>query len=62
MEGSNQVFAAQQIDAGFAADGGVHLREQGGGNLDDRDAAHEDGGQKAADVAADTAAEGDDDA
>ena len=62
VEGTEEVFAALEVDAGFAADGGVHLSEESGGDLNDGDAAHEDGGEKAADVSADAAAEGDDNA
>ena len=62
VEGTKKVFAALEVDAGFAADGGVHLSEESGGDLNDGDAAHEDGGEKAADVSADAAAEGDDNA
>ncbi len=62
VEGAKEVFAALEVDAGFAADGGVDLSEEGGGDLDDGDASHEDGREEAADVAADASAEGDDDA
>ena len=59
VEAADQVLAADQIDAGLAADGGVHLGEQRGGDLQDGDAAHEDGGQEAAHVVDDAAAESD---
>lgn len=62
VEGAEEVLAALEVDAGFAADGGVDLGKESGGDLDDGDAAHEDGGEEAADVAADAAAEGDEDA
>ena len=60
MEAADQVLADRQVDAGLAADGGVHLRQQRGGDLQHRNAAHEDGGQKSAHVGDDAAAEGDD--
>ena len=59
MEAADQVLAADQIDAGLAADGGIHLRQQRGGDLHYRDAAHEDRGEKSAHVVDDAAAEGD---
>ena len=62
MKAADQVFAGRQIDAGFAADGRVHLRQQRGGNLNHRNAAHEDGGQESRDVGENAAAECDDDA
>ena len=49
---------ASEVDAGLAADGGVDLREEGGGDLDVADAAHVDGGEEAGDVADDAATEG----
>ena len=62
MKRAEQVLAGNQIDAGLAADRGVDLREQRGRDLQHRDAAHEDGGQKAADIRHDAAAESDYDA
>src|SRR5215471_6472475 len=59
IERADEVFAFGQIDAGFAADGAVHLSDQGGGYLDERDAAQIRGGDKAGDVADDTTADGD---
>ena len=61
VEGSGEVFAGGEVDAGLAADGGVDLREGGGGDLDVADAAHVDGGEEAGHVAEDAAAEGDED-
>ena len=49
---------ASEIDAGLAADGGVDLREERGGDLHVADAAHVDGGEEAGDVAEDAATEG----
>ena len=62
VEGAEEVFAAGEIDAGFATNGGVDLGEEGGGDLDDRNAPHEDRREETAHVATDAAAEGDDDA
>ena len=59
IEGSDEVFAGEEVDAGFSADGGVYLGEEGGGDLDVADAAHVDGGEEAGDVADDASAEGD---
>ena len=59
MEAADQVLAADQVDAGLAADGRVHLGQQRGGDLEHRDAAHEDGRQEAGHVVDDAAAEGD---
>ena len=59
VEAADQVLAVEQIYAGFAADSRIDLALQSGGNLQYRDAAHEDGGQKAGHVVHDAAAEGD---
>ena len=48
-----------RVDPVLAADRAVHLRHQGGRDLDEVDAAHEQGGGEARDVADDPAAEGD---
>ena len=40
VEGPDQIFSGAQVDPGFAADGGVHLRQHGGGNLHQFEAAH----------------------
>ena len=58
MEAADEVFAGGEVDAGLAADGGVDLGEESGGDLDVADAAHVDGGEEAGDVADDAAAEG----
>lgn len=62
MEAADEVFAGDEVDAGFATDGGVDLAEEGGGDLEDGHAAEEDGGEEAGDVGDDTAAEADDEA
>ena len=60
-EGADQVLAHGRVDGRLAADGRVDHGEQGGGHLDEADAAHEGGGDVADHVADDAAAEGDDD-
>ena len=59
MEGAEQILAFGEVDPGFAADGGVHLRQKGGGNLHDVNAAHVNGCEEAGDVADNAATEGD---
>ena len=58
VEAADEVFSGDEVDAGFAADGGVDLGEEGGGDLHVADAAHVDGGEEAGDVADDSATEG----
>ena len=60
MEGADQVLAVRRIDAGLAADRGIDLGEERGRDLDEVDAAAQDRGGKAGEVADDAAAEGDD--
>ena len=48
---ADHIFAQRVIDGGFAAHRGIHLRQQGGGNLDERRAALVAGGGKAGHVA-----------
>ena len=62
VERAHQVLAAFQVHAGLAADGRVHLRQQSGGDLQHRNAAHEDGRQESRHVVHHAAAEGDDQA
>ena len=62
MEGADEVFALRVVHPGFAADGGIHLRQQGGRDLQAGDAALVAGSGKACNVANDAAAEGDDEA
>ena len=52
---------ARRLTRGLAADGGIHLRENGGGNLHQVDAAHVERCHQAGDVADHAASEGDDD-
>ena len=59
VECADEVFALGQINAGLAADRGIHLREQRGRNLAQRYAAQEGRGRKAGNVADNTAAERD---
>ncbi len=58
VEAADEVFAGEEVDAGFASDGGVDLCEQGAGELDVADTAHVDGGEEAGDVADDASTEG----
>ena len=60
MKGADQVLAGFEIDADFAADRAVHLRQQGGGHLHERDAAQINRGDKSGQIAHDAAAQGDD--
>ena len=46
VKGADQVLALGMIDAHLSPDGAVHLRQQRGGDLDDRDAAKIGGGGK----------------
>ena len=62
MEGADEVFALRVVHPGFAADGGIHLRQQGGRDLQAGDAALVAGSGKACNVANDAAAKGDDEA
>ena len=57
---ADQIFALRQVDARFAADRGIHLREQGGRDLAERHAAQEGRRGKAGDVAHHAAAQRDD--
>ena len=58
VEAADEIFSCGEVDAGFAADGGVDLGEESGGDLHVADAAHVDGGEEAGDVADDAATEG----
>ena len=62
MESADEVFALRVVHPGFAADGGIHLRQQGGRDLQAGDAALVAGSGKACNVANDAAAKGDDEA
>ena len=59
IERADEVFALGQINAGRAADRGIHLREQRGRDLAQRHAAQKGRRGKAGDVADNTAAERD---
>ncbi len=59
VERADQVLAAWVVDARLAADGGVDLRQQRGGQLDDGQAAQQRRRREAAEVADDAAAERD---
>ena len=60
VECADEVFALGHIHAGLAADRGIDLREQGGRDLAQRDAAQEGRRREAGDVADDATAERDD--
>src|SRR5690606_7623228 len=59
VEGADQVLALRRVDAGLAADAAVDLGEQAGGDLDEADAAAQDRGREAREVADHAATEGD---
>ena len=59
VEAADEVLAGGEVNPGFAAYCGIDLGEEGGGDLDVRDAAHVNGGEEAGDVADDASAEGD---
>ncbi|MCY1241473.1 hypothetical protein D9M72_543760 [compost metagenome] len=56
MERTHQVLAFGSVDAGLAADGGIHHAEQAGGHVDDFDAAQPGGRHEAREVRDSTAA------
>ena len=62
MEAANQIFAAAQIDTCFASDSRVDLGEERRGDLQDRDAAHEDSREEASDIGDNASAEANDEA
>jgi len=59
-EGADEVLAAGVVDAGFAADGSVGHGEEGGGRVEEGDAAEDGGCGEPGEVGDDAAAEGDD--
>ena len=60
VEGADQVLALPGVDAGLAADRGIDLGQQRGRHLHDADAAPQDAGGEAGQVADHAAAKGDD--
>jgi hypothetical protein len=58
MKAADKVLALGQVDAGLAAHGRIHLRQKRGGHLHIGNAAHVDRGQKAAHIAHNAAAKG----
>ena len=60
MEGADEIFALRGIDAGFAANRAVNLRQQRGGDLHEIHAAAQDTGGKTGEITDNTAAKGDD--
>ena len=59
MEAADEVLALRRVDSGLAADGAVHLGQQGGRDLDEVDAAQKDAGREARQIADDPAAQRD---
>ena len=59
FERAHQVLARRQIDRHFAADAGIHHRQQAGGDLDERHAAQPRGRDESRQIADNAAAEGD---
>lgn len=62
MESAQKVFPFSDVYACFPADGGVDLSDDGGGDLDERYAPVEDGGDEAGEITDDSSTEGDDEA
>ena len=62
MEGADEVLALRVVHPGFAADGGIDLRQEGGRDLQAGDATLVTGGGESGNVANDAATEGDDEA
>ena len=60
VEEADQVFAFWRVDRGLAADAGIDLRQQRCGDLHEIDAAFDEAGGEAGEIADDAAAEGDD--
>ncbi len=60
MEGADQVLALGCVDRGLAAHRGIHLGQEGGGDLHEADAALVDGRREAREVAHHAAPEGHD--
>jgi hypothetical protein len=59
VEGADEVFSCGEVDSCFSADGAIDLGEEGGGDLDEGDAAEVGGSEEACEVTDDAAAEGD---
>jgi len=57
MERAEQVLALRRVDAGLAADGGIDLGQERGGDLYEANATARDGGGKPREIADDTAPE-----
>ena len=56
VEGTDEILAVTRVDTGLSADGAVHLGEQGGGDLDERDAAAQQARRQPGQIADDSAA------
>ena len=59
IERADKIFAFRKIDSGLAADGGIDLRDERGGNLHERNATQAGGSDEAGDVTDDASADGD---
>ena len=59
VENAHQILARDGVDPRLSADRGVDHGDQSGGNMDDRNSAHEGGGDEACQVADDPASERD---
>ena len=60
MKGPDKVFALGEVDADFAADAGIDLGEESGGDLDEVDAPHVTCGGESRDISDEAPAERDD--
>ena len=60
VKAADEVLPLRQVQTGFAAHAAVHLGQQGGGHLDQRDAPQDSPGQKARQVSGNAAAQGHD--
>jgi len=58
MEGADEILAFGKVDAGFSADGAIHLRNESRGNMHDTNAAEITGGNKTGNVADNASADG----
>jgi hypothetical protein len=58
QKGANEVFAMGGVNAGLAANGGINLGQKRGWNLNEVDAAPEDGCGEACEITNHTATEG----
>src|SRR5271154_1693665 len=59
MKAPDKILAVGEIDAGLSSNCSIHLCQQRRRNLQDRDTAHEDGGEKSAEICDDATPESD---